>query len=114
MVCVGEDAASVARVEELDEGEEPGAPRKRLGQPDLAHLPIATEVAAEVHLPGAWGKSTHEQPAAVKPHHRREIGSMIMLPQKRFVLLKYGAQVRKIRDHLPYSDQIAMFGTHNN
>lgn len=82
MVRVGEGAACRVRVEKLDEGEDAGAAGRkavRPGQPDLAHLPVAAEVAAEVGVAGARGKSTHEQPAAVKPHRRRrEVGSVMI------------------------------------
>ena len=56
MASVGESAASVTGVRELNKGAAAGLAIDAVrGNEDVGHVPIATEVAAEVHFTGAWG-----------------------------------------------------------
>lgn len=59
MVLVGESAGGVGGLDELDEGE--GAV---MAQPDVGHIPIDLEVAAELRFAGARSDAAHEQPRA--------------------------------------------------
>ena len=55
MVWVSEGAASIIGARELDKGAAAGLAREAVrGNEDVSHVPIATEVAAEVRVTGAW------------------------------------------------------------
>jgi hypothetical protein len=55
MAWVGEGALSVTGVRELDKGAASGLAIEAVcGNEDVCHVPVATEVAAEVHVTGAW------------------------------------------------------------
>jgi hypothetical protein len=55
MTRVSKDATGVTRARELDKGAASGLAIEAVcGNEDVCHVPVATEVAAEVHVTGAW------------------------------------------------------------
>jgi hypothetical protein len=54
--AVSEDAASIIGAKELDKGAAAGLASEAVsGNEYVGHIPVATEVAAEVHVTSAWG-----------------------------------------------------------
>lgn len=73
VVWVGEGTAGVRGAGKLDEREATGkAVEPVLRLADVGHLPVATEVAAEVLVAGARGDAAHEKPAVIvrQPHRQ--------------------------------------------
>ena len=63
MAWVGEDAAGVNGVRELDKGAAAGLASEAVrGNEDVSHVPVATEVVAEVRVTGASGHVIYVQP----------------------------------------------------
>ena len=73
MVWVGEGAPSVTRTRELDKGAATGLASEAVrGNADVGHVPVATEVAAEVRVAGAWCHAIYVQPPVyMQPAHCR-------------------------------------------
>jgi hypothetical protein len=56
MAWVGKGAASVTGARELDKRAAAGLASEAVrGNEDVGHVPVATKVAAEIHVTSAWG-----------------------------------------------------------